>query len=110
MQTLVNDDLEIVVFELRARSDGGTNTFMNGSAYSYLYYGEPLSMGSRMALEIKNGISENRKPIPDVNTDVNKDNNNVLFEKLWKLYPNKKGKGQISDSRMQAERTDLYIH
>ena len=60
MQTLVNDDLEIVVFEMSARSDGGTNTFMNGSAYSYLYYGEPLSMGRRMALEIKNGISDNR--------------------------------------------------
>src|SRR5690606_276367 len=60
MQTLVNDDLEIVVFEMSARSDGGTNTFMNGSAYSYLYYGEPLSMGRRMAMEIKNGIKENR--------------------------------------------------
>ena len=60
MQTLVNDDLEIVVFEMSARSDGGTNTFMNGSAYSYLYYGEPLSMGRRMAIEIKKGIADNR--------------------------------------------------
>ena len=60
MQTLVNDDLEVVVFEMSARSDGGTNTFMNGSAYSYLYHGEPLSMGRRMALEIKNGIKEDR--------------------------------------------------
>jgi 5-formaminoimidazole-4-carboxamide-1-(beta)-D-ribofuranosyl 5'-monophosphate synthetase len=60
MQTLVNDDLEVVVFEMSARSDGGTNTFMNGSAYSYLYYGEPLSMGRRMAMEIKNGIAEDR--------------------------------------------------
>ena len=56
----VNDDLEVVVFEMSARSDGGTNTFMNGSAYSYLYYGEPLSMGRRMALEIKKGIDDNR--------------------------------------------------
>ncbi len=60
MQTLVNDDLEVVVFEMSARSDGGTNTFMNGSAYSYLLYGEPLSMGRRMALEIKKGIAEDR--------------------------------------------------
>lgn len=60
MQTLVNDDLEVVVFEMSARSDGGTNTFMNGSAYSYLYHGEPLSMGRRMAMEIKNGIKEDR--------------------------------------------------
>lgn len=60
MQSLVNDNLEIVVFEMSARSDGGTNTFMNGSPYSYLYHGEPLSMGRRMALEIKNGIKEDR--------------------------------------------------
>ena len=56
----LHDDLEVVVFEMSARSDGGTNTFMNGSAYSYLYYGEPLSMGRRMAMEIKNGIAEDR--------------------------------------------------
>jgi 5-formaminoimidazole-4-carboxamide-1-(beta)-D-ribofuranosyl 5'-monophosphate synthetase len=60
MQTLVTDNLEIVVFEMSARSDGGTNTFMNGSSYSYLYHGEPLSMGRRMALEIKKGIKEDR--------------------------------------------------
>ncbi len=60
MQTLVTDNLEVVVFEMSARSDGGTNTFMNGSQYSYLYHGEPLSMGRRMALEIKNGIKEDR--------------------------------------------------
>lgn len=60
MQTLVNDDLEVVVFEMSARSDGGTNTFMNGSQYSYLYHGEPLSMGRRMAREIKDGIEQDR--------------------------------------------------
>jgi len=60
MQTLVTDNLEIVVFEMSARSDGGTNTFMNGSAYSYLKFGEPMSMGQRMAREIKNGIKEDR--------------------------------------------------
>jgi predicted phage replisome organizer len=26
----------------------------------------------------------------------------TLFEKLWKLYPNKKGKGQVSDSKKKA--------
>jgi 5-formaminoimidazole-4-carboxamide-1-(beta)-D-ribofuranosyl 5'-monophosphate synthetase len=60
MQTLVTDNLEVVVFEMSARSDGGTNTFMDGSPYSYLKYGEPMSMGRRMAREIKNGIKENR--------------------------------------------------
>jgi 5-formaminoimidazole-4-carboxamide-1-(beta)-D-ribofuranosyl 5'-monophosphate synthetase len=53
LQTLVNDDLEVIVFEISARSDGGNNTFMNGSPYSYLKYGEGMSMGRRIAREIK---------------------------------------------------------
>lgn len=56
LQTLVNDDLEIVVFETSARTDGGTNTFMDGSSYSHLKYGEGMSMGRRIALEIKKAI------------------------------------------------------
>jgi 5-formaminoimidazole-4-carboxamide-1-(beta)-D-ribofuranosyl 5'-monophosphate synthetase len=56
MQTLVNDNLEVVVFETSARTDGGTNTFMEGSAYTYLKYGSGMSMGRRVAREIKNGI------------------------------------------------------
>lgn len=58
MQTLVNDDLEIIVFEISARSDGGNNTFMNGSAYSYLKYGSGMSMGRRIAREIKLAIEK----------------------------------------------------
>ena len=53
IQTLVNDNLEVVVFETSARPDGGTNTFMEGSSYSYLKYGEGMSMGRRVAREIK---------------------------------------------------------
>ena len=41
------------MFEMSARIDGGTNSFMNGSAYSFLYHGEPLSMGQRIAREIR---------------------------------------------------------
>lgn len=58
MQTLVNDNLEVVVFETSARTDGGTNTFMEGSSYSYLKYGEGMSMGRRTAREIKNAIEQ----------------------------------------------------
>jgi len=47
------------VFEMSARIDGGTNTFMNGSAYSFLYNGEPLSMGQRIAKEIKMALELN---------------------------------------------------
>lgn len=58
MQTLVNDDLEVICFEISARSDGGTNTFMNGSQYSYLKYGSGMSMGRRCSREIKKAIEE----------------------------------------------------
>ncbi|MDR3223691.1 MAG: formate--phosphoribosylaminoimidazolecarboxamide ligase [Methanobrevibacter sp.] len=58
MQTLVNDDLEVVVFEISARIDGGTNSFMNGSSYSYLKHGSGMSMGRRIALEIKTAIEK----------------------------------------------------
>ncbi|MCK9151497.1 formate--phosphoribosylaminoimidazolecarboxamide ligase [Methanobacterium alcaliphilum] len=56
LQTMCTDNLEIVTFEMSARTDGGTNTFMNGSAYSYLLFGEEMSMGQRIAREIKNAI------------------------------------------------------
>ena len=60
LQSLCTDDLEIVVFEMSARTDGGSNTFMHASAYSYLLFGEFMSMGRRIAREIKNGVRENR--------------------------------------------------
>ncbi|HMK54981.1 MAG TPA: formate--phosphoribosylaminoimidazolecarboxamide ligase [Methanobacteriaceae archaeon] len=60
LQTLVNDDLEVIVFEMSARIDGGTNTFMHTSAYSYLLFGEFMSMGRRISREIKTGIGENK--------------------------------------------------
>ncbi|MDR2545642.1 MAG: formate--phosphoribosylaminoimidazolecarboxamide ligase [Methanobrevibacter sp.] len=58
MQTLVNDELEVIVFEISARIDGGTNSFMDGSPYSYLRYGSGMSMGRRIALEIKAAIEK----------------------------------------------------
>ncbi len=63
LQCLVNDDREIVIFEMSARIDGGTNTFMNGSAYSYIQFGEPMSMGRRISREIKNAIKEGKLDI-----------------------------------------------
>ena len=63
LQSLCTDNLEIVVFEMSARIDGGTNTFMDTSPYSYLLFGEFMSMGRRIAREIKNGISEDKLDI-----------------------------------------------
>lgn len=60
LQCLCNDDRELVIFEMSARIDGGTNTFMNGSAYSYLKFGEPMSMGRRICREIKNAVNDDK--------------------------------------------------
>ncbi len=60
LQTMCTDNLEIVIFEMSARTDGGSNTFMNGSAYSYLLFDEEMSVGQRIAREIKNAITEDK--------------------------------------------------
>jgi len=44
-------------FEFSARIVAGTNIFMQGSPYSTLFYDEPMSMGRRIAREVKNAES-----------------------------------------------------
>lgn len=46
-----------------------------------------------------NAPSENPAPIEN---KISKAEINNFFETIWKLYPNKKGKGQISDSKKKA--------
>lgn len=46
-------------FEFSARIVAGTNIFMNGSPYTTLMYDEPMSMGKRIAREIKNADCSN---------------------------------------------------
>ena len=43
-----------VTFEFSARIVAGTNLYVMGSPYSSLIYDDPMSMGRRIALEIKN--------------------------------------------------------
>ena len=53
-------DAKFHSFEFSARIVAGTNIFMNGSPYSTLIYNEPMSMGRRIAREIKNAESSNQ--------------------------------------------------
>lgn len=46
-------------FEFSARIVAGTNIFMTGSPYTALNYNEPMSMGRRIAKEVKNADSLN---------------------------------------------------
>jgi len=53
-------DAKFHSFEFSARIVAGTNIFMEGSPYSTLLYDEPMSMGRRIAREIKNAESSNQ--------------------------------------------------
>jgi len=57
LQLAVTPELETVVFDVAPRIGGGTNAYMGiGSQYSKLYFGKPISLGRRIAIEIKEGI------------------------------------------------------
>ena len=60
LQCFCNEDLELVIFEMSARIDGGTNTFMDSSPYSYMKFGEFMSMGRRISREIKNALKQDK--------------------------------------------------
>lgn len=48
------------VFEFSARIVAGTNLYVYGSPYTWLTYSEPMSMGRRIAREIREAIESNR--------------------------------------------------
>ena len=52
--------MKITAFEFSARIVAGTNIYMDGSPYYGLLYGESISMGRRIAREIKDAKSQNR--------------------------------------------------
>lgn len=61
LQTMITKDYEFVVFDVSMRMGGGTNSFMGiGSQYSAVYWGEPVSAGKRVAMEIKTAAQQNR--------------------------------------------------
>jgi 5-formaminoimidazole-4-carboxamide-1-(beta)-D-ribofuranosyl 5'-monophosphate synthetase len=45
---------KFITFEFSARIVAGTNLYLDGSPYSGLLFKEPMSMGRRIAREIKN--------------------------------------------------------
>jgi 5-formaminoimidazole-4-carboxamide-1-(beta)-D-ribofuranosyl 5'-monophosphate synthetase len=59
IETIITPDAQFYVMEISARIVAGTNLFIDGSPYSYLYYSEPMSTGRRIALEIKNALLSN---------------------------------------------------
>ncbi|MCS7111192.1 MAG: formate--phosphoribosylaminoimidazolecarboxamide ligase [Ignisphaera sp.] len=57
LESVVDKDMNIRVFEFSGRIVAGTNAYIWGSPYSYLYWPEPMSMGRRIAREVKLAIS-----------------------------------------------------
>jgi len=60
LETIITPDRNFYVIEISCRIVAGTNLFVNGSAYSWLYYDEPMSTGRRIAREIKSAIKDNK--------------------------------------------------
>ncbi|MCS7133966.1 MAG: formate--phosphoribosylaminoimidazolecarboxamide ligase family protein [Candidatus Caldarchaeum sp.] len=60
LQFMVTPELEIVVYDVALRIGGGTNVYLGvGGQYSKLYYGKPISMGRRIAMEIREAVETN---------------------------------------------------
>lgn len=56
LETICQENLEFITFEISARIVAGTNLYIQGSPYSCLKYKEPMSTGRRIAREIKNSL------------------------------------------------------
>ncbi|GAB6944388.1 formate--phosphoribosylaminoimidazolecarboxamideligase [Vulcanisaeta sp. JCM 14467] len=56
LEGVIDDETNIRIFEFSGRIVAGTNLYIGGSPYSYLYWNEPMSMGRRIAREIKMAI------------------------------------------------------
>ncbi len=61
LQTMITKNYEFIVFDVSMRMGGGTNSFMGiGSQYSAVYWGEPVSAGKRVSMEIQEAIKERK--------------------------------------------------
>lgn len=60
LEGVYNENGEFTTFEFSARIVAGTNLYVGGSPYSPFMYDEPMSMGRRIAREIKSAIAQGR--------------------------------------------------
>ncbi|WP_174449336.1 formate--phosphoribosylaminoimidazolecarboxamide ligase [Conexivisphaera calida] len=61
LESIVRDTLEVVYFEFSGRIVAGTSVYMvHGSPYSLMYFKEPLDMGRRIAMEIREAAESGR--------------------------------------------------
>lgn len=60
IETVCDENLQFFAFEISARIVAGTNIYPQGSPYTAYIFKEPMSMGRRIAREIKNAIKVNK--------------------------------------------------
>jgi 5-formaminoimidazole-4-carboxamide-1-(beta)-D-ribofuranosyl 5'-monophosphate synthetase len=60
IEGVYDENAKFKAFEFSARIVAGTNIYMDGSPYYSLLYNEPMSMGKRIAREIKIAQSSNQ--------------------------------------------------
>ena len=60
IEGVYDQNAQFKVFEFSARIVAGTNMYVNGSPYTTFMYDEPMSMGRRIAREIKNAEEQNK--------------------------------------------------
>lgn len=60
LETIITPDLKFHIIEISCRIVAGTNIHINGSPYSDLVYGEPMSTGRRIAREINLAKKSNK--------------------------------------------------
>ena len=66
IEGVYDEDANFHTFEFSARIVAGTNLYVNGSPYTALNYNEPMSMGRRIAREIK--LAETKNEIKNITT------------------------------------------
>jgi 5-formaminoimidazole-4-carboxamide-1-(beta)-D-ribofuranosyl 5'-monophosphate synthetase len=62
VETIITENLEVYAFEVSARIVAGTNVYPEGSPYSVYYYNGPMSVGRRIAMELKRAAKLKRLP------------------------------------------------
>lgn len=60
LETIVDENLQFFAFEVSARIVAGTNIYPQGSPYTAYMYDEPMSMGRRIARELKLASKANK--------------------------------------------------
>ncbi len=60
LELCCTDELEMYLFEISARIVAGTNVWIPYAPYAYLKYGDQLTMGRRIAIEIRKAQEEGR--------------------------------------------------